>query len=245
MLIFVGIALVIAGLMLILLPIVAKTINYRTSSKYTQEMEAAMNIPSDKEYETCDYSNMPVAATVTYTDEQLEQAQRDQSIFDELLDLGDALEWEQQDLSGSPTDMQTNTSILVIPSIHLEISAIRCETFASIYKTMRLGAAIFPKAPMPNEIGNICISAHRTGSRDYFHDLDQLSIGDEIYLHTAELGSYRYEVVKVSVIAANDWSVTGKTDYPVITLISCQAYQGVSNGRRIMVRAKLVAVAAP
>jgi len=244
-LIFVGTALVIVGSILIILPIVAKSLNYHNASNYTRQMETVIKIPSAKEYEACDYTKMPVAATVTYTDEQLEQAQLDQSLFDELLGLGDALTWEQQDLSDSPTDMQANTYILAIPSIDLEISAIRCETFSSIYHTMRLGAAIFPKAPEPNEIGNICVSAHRTGSRDYFHDLDQLSIGDELYLYTAELGSYKYEVVKVGVIAANDWSVAGQTDYPVITLISCQAYQGVSHGRRIMVRAKLVAVAAP
>jgi LPXTG-site transpeptidase (sortase) family protein len=112
-----------------------------------------------------------------------------------------------------------------------------------MYENMRIGAAMFPRAPEPNTVANICISAHRTGTRDYFRNLDKLSVGDTIYLHTSHLGSFEYEVVKVSIIEKNDWSVSGDVGYPALTLLSCQAFGGVSNAQRIMVRAKLVGVA--
>ncbi len=133
--------------------------------------------------------------------------------------------------------------LLEIPDISLKVAAYRSGSFNKMYQNMRIGAAMFPRAPEPNTVANICISAHRTGTRDYFRNLNKLSVGDTIYLHTSHLGSFQYEVVKVAIIEANDWSVTGGAGYPALTLLSCQAYGGISNAQRIMVRAKLVGVA--
>ena len=133
--------------------------------------------------------------------------------------------------------------LLEIPDISVKVAAYRSGSFNKMYQNMRSGAAMFPRAPEPDTVANICISAHRTGTRDYFRNLNKLSAGDTIYLHTSHLGSFQYEVVKVGIIEANDWSVTGDTSYPALTLLSCQAYGGISNAQRIMVRAKLVGVA--
>jgi LPXTG-site transpeptidase (sortase) family protein len=133
--------------------------------------------------------------------------------------------------------------LLEIPDIGVKVAAYRSGSFNKMYENMRIGAAMFPRAPEPNTVANICISAHRTGTRDYFRNLDKLSVGDTIYLHTSHLGSFEYEVVKVSIIEKNDWSVSGDVGYPALTLLSCQAFGGVSNAQRIMVRAKLVGVA--
>ncbi len=146
-----------------------------------------------------------------------------------------------------PIDMDQNgvkrSYLLEIPDIKVKVACYRSGTFNVMYKNMRSGVAMFPRAPEPNTIGNICISGHRTGTRDFFRKLDKLSAGDTIYLHTSHLGSFQYEVTKVFVIEKDDWSVTYGTDYPALTLLSCEAYQGVGNGRRIVVRAKLIAVA--
>ena len=146
--------------------------------------------------------------------------------------------------SGGETPPEVKRSYLLeIPGISLKVAVYRSSTFNKMYQDMRVGAAMFPRAPEPDTIGNICISAHRTGTRDYFRNLNRLSPGDTVYLHTSHLGSFQYEVVEVSIIEANDWSVTGSTSYPALTLLSCQAFGGISNAQRIMVRAKLVAVA--
>jgi LPXTG-site transpeptidase (sortase) family protein len=133
--------------------------------------------------------------------------------------------------------------LLEIPDIGVKVAAYRSGSFNKMYENMRIGAAMFPRAPEPNTVANICISAHRTGTRDYFRNLNKLSVGDTIYLHTSHLGSFEYEVVKVDIIDNNDWSVAGDVGYPALTLLSCQAFGGVSNAQRIMVRAKLVGVA--
>ena len=133
--------------------------------------------------------------------------------------------------------------LLEIPDINLKVAVYRSGSFNKMYQHMRTGAAMFPRAPEPNTVANICISAHRTGTSAYFLELNKLSVGDMIYMHTSHLGSFQYEVVKVDVIEAHDWSVTRDVGYPALTLLSCQASNGISNSRRIMVRAKLVGVA--
>ncbi len=130
--------------------------------------------------------------------------------------------------------------LLEIPGINVKVAAYRSGSFNKMYENMRVGAAMFPRAPEPDTIANLCISAHRTGTRDYFRNLNNLSSGDVIYLHTSHLGSFKYEVVKVYIINNNDWSPTLDTSYPALTLMSCQAFGGISNAQRIIVRAKLV-----
>jgi LPXTG-site transpeptidase (sortase) family protein len=145
-----------------------------------------------------------------------------------------------------PIDVDGNVKrsyLLEIPAIGVKVAAFRSGSFNKMYTNMHRGAAMFPRSPEPNTVGNISISAHRTGTRDYFRNLNKLSVGDTVYLHTSHLGSFQYEVVKVTIIDNNDWSVTSGVGYPALTLLSCQEYQGVSNAQRIMVRAKLVAAA--
>lgn len=197
------------------------------------------------DYAPADYTQLQIAAPCVYTAEEIEAAQRSPSLLDDFPGLGETESTDTAASSASSndsSDRKEGTYLLEIPKISLKICAIRCRSFTQIYKCMRSGAAIFPDAPEPDEIGNICMSAHRTGSRDYFRNLDQLSAGDTVYLHYAQNLSYQYQVVSVSTIEPDDWSVTGQTLYPALTMLSCQEYQGVSNGRRIMVRAKLVGV---
>jgi LPXTG-site transpeptidase (sortase) family protein len=141
------------------------------------------------------------------------------------------------------SDGVKRTYLLEIPDIGVKVAAYRSGSFNKMYENMRIGAAMFPRAPEPNTVANICISAHRTGTRDYFRNLNKLSVGNKVYLHTSHLGSFEYEVVSVDIIEKNDWSVASDVGYPALTLLSCQAFGGVSNAQRIMVRAKLVGVA--
>ena len=226
-------------------PYALRYLYYQTSVVLVLEKEDQFGKRTDQ-YEQADYTQFKIAAPCVYTPEQIESAQRNPSILDDFAGLGEdnVLVDTAADTSASKQalDRKDGSYLLEIPAIDLKICAIRCTSFTRIYKCMRSGAAIFPEAPEPNEIGNICMSAHRTGSKDYFRNLDQLSTSDVIYLHYAKDLSYKYQVVSVSIIEPDDWSVTGQTLYPALTMLSCQEYQGVSNGRRIMVRAKLVGV---
>lgn len=230
---------IIAGVLTLITPYVLRYLYHQSAMVLALEMEDQLGAVADN-YAQVDYSQLNIASPSVYTPEQLAEAQQSPSILDDFILFGDGQ--DTADTSEQTVTATGDSYLLEIPSISLKICVLRCSSFKQIYKCMRSGAAIFPDAPQPDEIGNICMSAHRTGSRDYFRNLDQITAGDIIYLHYAKNTSYQYQVLNVSVIEPDDWSVTGQTLYPALTLLSCQEYQGVSHGRRIMVRAKLIGV---
>lgn len=143
------------------------------------------------------------------------------------------------------TVAQTEAQYLLdIPSIDLRIGCFPNATFEDLYVTMRKGASLFPRVGLPNTNTNITMSAHRTGTTAFFNRLNEVAIGDTLYLHTRTIGSYRYVVETVTVVEAEDWSVAenGK-GYPTITLLSCEEFGGTRNARRICVQARLDGIA--
>ena len=236
---------ILIGIAALIAPYAMRYWNYQTSVVLALEKEEQLGTLT-KTFEPVDYAKLSIAAPCVYTAEEIEAAQRGSSLLDDFsgLDEGDEVMDSAEDttVADNTLEIKKGSYLLEIPAINLKICANRCKSFDSIYKCMRSAAAIFPNAPEPNEIGNICMSAHRTGSRDYFRNLDQLVKGDTVYLYYEKNHAYKYQVVNVSIIESDDWSVTGQTLYPALTLLSCQEYQGVSHGRRIMVRAKLVGV---
>lgn len=234
------------GLAFVIAPYALRLFYTQSSSDLARQMEDKLGVV-DRTYIEVDYSKMGTASPCVYTPEEIDAAQQNPDVLDDLAGLGESTELEDADASKTALTINSDkikegSYLLEIPAIKLKICVIRCSSFSRIYKCMRLGAAIFPNAPEPDEIGNICMSAHRTGSKDYFRNLDKLSTGDIVYLHCAKNVSYQYKVVLVGTIEPDDWSVTGQTLNPTLTMLSCQEYQGVSNGRRIMVRAELVGV---
>lgn len=132
--------------------------------------------------------------------------------------------------------------LMEIPSIGLKVGCFQSLTFEQMYRSMRKGAALFPRVGTPNTNTNITMSAHRTGSAAFFKDFDSVQEGDEILLHTRTLGSFRYLVETVKVVDSDDWTTTYTVGYPALTLISCEEYEGVSHGKRIVVRGRLVGI---
>ncbi len=50
----------------------------------------------------------------------------------------------------------------------------------------------YPGTGMPGEVGNFSVASHRTTYGGNFHDVDDLRVGDHIYIETAD-GWYSYE----------------------------------------------------
>ncbi len=133
--------------------------------------------------------------------------------------------------------------LLEMPSIGVKVGVFTDLTFEQMYKSMRKGAAMFPRVGAPNTNTNISMSAHRSGSAAFFSNFDRVQVGDVILMHTRTLGSFRYIVDQVGIIEKDNWDPTLALGYPALTLLSCEEYQGISNGRRIVVRARLVGIA--
>lgn len=96
-------------------------------------------------------------------------------------------------------------------------------------------------SPLPStEPGNVAIAAHRGAKWMFFFRLDELEEGDQMII---EMAGYRfiYEVEWQKIIEPDDWSVIAPTDYPALTLTTCEPKTGVST-HRLIVRGKLVEV---
>ena len=73
----------------------------------------------------------------------------------------------------------------------------------------------------PKQLGNVCLAAHNRGYNvNYFADIKNLNIGDEIY-YTFNNITKKYEVVLKTIIEETDWSNLKNTKENKITLITC------------------------
>lgn len=133
-------------------------------------------------------------------------------------------------------------ALLKIPKIDLSIGVFKTSRISQMYRKMKFGAAFYPFSAPAGTLGNTSIASHRTGKSGFFRNINKLKAGDEIIL-VQDGVSYKYIVEYVEVIMPNDWSYVKETGKAMLTLTSCQVFEGDLSGRRIVVRANLTEIA--
>jgi len=127
---------------------------------------------------------------------------------------------------------------LIIPAINVDLLAVGDgDVFDK--KLLDQGPAHFQMSDLPStEGGNVAFAGHRAGRWNFFLDLDKLEEGDEIYL---DVGGYRfvYLVEWVKVFDKYDWSPIDSTEYPAITLQTCEPKHVTNPDWRLMARGAL------
>lgn len=106
-------------------------------------------------------------------------------------------------------------------------------------KDLNWGAGHMSSTPMPGEIGNTAIAAHRNYTfGSYFSRLDEVTIGDTIVVEYNG-SNYIYEAYEILTVLPSDVSVLKQVkDSSLITLITCTP-KG-SNTHRLIVHGKLI-----
>nr|WP_300002511.1 class E sortase [Tissierella sp.] len=131
-------------------------------------------------------------------------------------------------------------TLMRIPKIDVEAVVVEME--ASDIDVFAANAnyppAHYRNTDFPGGKSNVAIAAHRTGPADYFRHLDRLEEGDYITLETTK-SFHEYIVERVFIVDPTDNSVIKGTDYGALTLTSCEREDGISNKKRIIVRARL------
>lgn len=78
-----------------------------------------------------------------------------------------------------------------------------------------------PDTAAVGEVGNCVIAGHRNYSfGKYFNRLDEVNIGDSIYIDTLD-ETLSYEVTDIKVVEPADLSVLDQTDEEILTLYTC------------------------
>lgn len=127
---------------------------------------------------------------------------------------------------------------LIIPAINVDLVAVGDgDVFDKAL--LDIGPTHFQMSDLPStEGGNVAFAGHRAGRWNFFLDLDLLEEGDEIYL---DVGGYRfiYHVEWVRVFDKYDWGPIDSTEYPAITLQTCEPKHVSNPDYRLMARGAL------
>ena len=119
----------------------------------------------------------------------------------------------------------------------LEIPKINLETYViSEYSNQALGVSVTKfYGGNPNEVGNFCIAGHNYITKNMFHDLKKLSIGDTFSLIDNNRKEGMYKIYLVETVEPNETQcLSQKTDGRIeVTLITCTT----DSSKRIIVKA--------
>ena len=119
----------------------------------------------------------------------------------------------------------------------LEIPKIDLETYViSEYSNQALGVSVTKfYGGNPNEVGNFCIAGHNYITKNMFHDLKNLSIGDTFTLIDTNHHEGFYKIYSVETVEPDETQcLSQKTDGRIeVTLITCTT----DSSKRIIVKA--------
>lgn len=110
---------------------------------------------------------------------------------------------------------------------------------------LRKGPGHYPTTQMPGHEGNSAIAGHRTTYGAPFGDLDQLAVGDDIFVVTVQ-GKFHYVVTEQRVVDPSEVSVLDPSRDPArpghqlatLTLTTCNPKY--SAAQRLIIKAQLV-----
>ena len=143
-----------------------------------------------------------------------------------------------EDTSVSQTDNSILTTYKGYPVIaKLEIPKINLETYVlSEYSEQALGVSVTKfYGKNPNEVGNFCIAGHNYITKNMFHDLKKLSIGDTFSLIDTNNNKVNYKIYLIETVEPDETQcLSQKTDGKIeVTLITCTT----DSLKRIIVKA--------
>ena len=109
--------------------------------------------------------------------------------------------------SSSNTEDSMVTSYKGYPVIaKLEIPQIELETYViSEYSEQALGVSVTKfYGGDPNTVGNFCIAGHNYITKNMFHNLKKLSVGNQLFLTDLENNKETYTVYSITTVGPND-----------------------------------------
>ncbi len=119
-----------------------------------------------------------------------------------------------------PTQGAEHALRITIPALGVDAPVVSGDDWESLKK----GAGHHIGSANPGERGNCVISGHNDIFGEVFRDLPELTVGDDVIVHTLS-ASYRYVVEQTRIVDPTEVSVMDATSTPVLTLISCYPYR--------------------
>lgn len=112
---------------------------------------------------------------------------------------------------------------LVIPSIQLDTPVVEVSVVDGVWQTAAYAAGYHRGTARPGTVGNTVISGHKGLDGAVFARLEELKVGDEIFLQAGPR-LYRYVVADKRSVWPQQVEVMAQTSRPILTLITCTAF---------------------
>lgn len=125
--------------------------------------------------------------------------------------------------------------VLEIPAIGLRTNVIEVTIADGVWQVAEYAAGYHRGTARPGTVGNTVISGHKGMAGAVFARLEEVRIGDLVYL-TAGSREYRYQVIEKVSVWPTQVEVMAPTSIPVLTLITCTAY----DTQRLVVVARFI-----
>lgn len=112
---------------------------------------------------------------------------------------------------------------LIIPAIQLDSPVEEVTIENGVWQVAQYAAGYHRGSARPGTIGNTVISGHNGLSGAVFRRLHELDLGDEVLLYAGRR-LYRYVVEETKSVWPYQVEVMAQTSSPILTLITCTAY---------------------
>lgn len=131
---------------------------------------------------------------------------------------------------------------IYMPQINVDVPIV--EVAANETETQALDKGAIHRAPdngNPKDGGNYVIAAHRftlgitpaqTRAKSPFYHIDQMKVGDQVYVDYNGT-RYAYKIFKKETVAASDVAIENRTATPQLTIYSC-GLSGSRDGRDVL-----------
>jgi sortase A len=156
------------------------------------------------------------------------------SMYREQQDLHRLWQAQQAPAASAPaTPADDGLTRVSIPKINLDVIVVE----GTNHKALRLGPGHLKSTPMPGELGNSVISAHRD---TFFRHIYELTKGDQIDV-TRDGHDFIFEVIGKRIVKPDDLSVVKNSNDARLTLITCYPTYYIGPApERLVVVAKLI-----
>ena len=121
----------------------------------------------------------------------------------------------------APPDPHADEPIVEVGTIEIPKIEVSKTMFEGVSLTvLDHGPGHWPGTAMPGHRGNVVVAGHRTSHDRPFRRLDELVLGDEVFLTTLE-GRFRYLVVATEIVDPTAIRIIEQRDGYTATLFAC------------------------
>lgn len=123
-----------------------------------------------------------------------------------------------------------------IPAIDLSVQLVYGIHDAALSR----GLGLWPGTGLPGRPGNAVVAGHRTSHGAPMRDIDQLKVGDRIYVSTTGKKSavHEYRITKRQIVRPDAMWITRPTKAAMLTIFACHPPHSIAY--RYVIFAKLV-----